>query len=35
MLWSTLALDMRLKGTILKEEEKGGTAMQDWIGMVK
>ena len=35
MPWSTLELEMGLKGIISKEEEKGGVRMQDCIGMVK
>ena len=35
MLWSTLELEMGLKGTTSKEEDNGGARIQDCIGMVE
>ena len=35
MPWSMLELGTGLKGITSEEEEKGGTRMQDCIGMVK
>ena len=35
MLWSTLELEVKLKGTTSKDEAKGGVRIRDCIGIVE
>ena len=34
MPWSMLELDVKFRGTMSKEDEKGGAAIWDWMGLV-